>query len=138
VRSTCNPQNKTKNKKLASMIHYNRARSAVICKARKCESVAIEGRQLGTTCQHISNISHISLLICGQSSRLGRPPDDMNIMTLASFFICENGMDPVTTCRLFVIGSLNIDGYTHFDDSHGKRPRVRRHCHTRNRLFGLI
>jgi hypothetical protein len=77
---------------------HKRARCATIEVARmakKRQSVSIDGRLLGSTSQHLSIMAQISLSINRHFCFLGRTPATTDKMTLASFLMCEKGMDPL-------------------------------------------
>lgn len=118
-------------------LSYNRATSpiiGVIRRLKKQETVAIDGRLLGSTSQHFSNIIHMSSLINKQCSRLGRAPATTDRMTLASHLMCEKGMDPVKICQPSGVSLLrDNNGYTHFDYSHSKCIYVHRLRHNWSR-----
>lgn len=120
--------------------HYKRASWVVNkseCEAKNWERDDINGRSVGVWSQHFSNISQIWTSICGQCDCSGRPPATTVRMTLASFFIRENGMRPVKIYSPLAMGGKS-DKYTNFNHSHCESPHIYRGANLRDGISLLI
>jgi hypothetical protein len=64
-------------------------------KAKKPQSVSIDGRLSGSASQHLSIMAQISSVIDKHFCFLGRTPATTDRMTLAPLLMCEKGVVPV-------------------------------------------